>query len=153
MTDNIDHFNEIVGLVFDQLYRSFPIETDIDEEAIARALAVEIINDTPKDWPAPKILNFGEIQEGTPFRVFLRSTLSWLTSEGFVTGNDGNPQKGVRLSAKALTVLNASPSALSQSLGARLGDVVKGAGTEAGRSAIGETVGQIIGGFTKSILS
>ncbi|MCQ4631674.1 hypothetical protein GB927_016605 [Shinella sp. CPCC 100929] len=153
MTDNIDHFNEIVGLVFDQLYRSFPIETDIDEEAIAKALGIEIIDNTPDDWPAPKILNYGVVREGVPFRLLLYATLRWLNSEGFTTGRGEYSQMSVCLSAKALTVLNASPSALSQSLGAKLGEAVKGAGTEAGRSVIGETVGQIIGGFTKSILS
>jgi hypothetical protein len=36
--DNIDYFNTITGLIFDELYRSFPVPTIIDKVSFAKKM-------------------------------------------------------------------------------------------------------------------
>ncbi len=68
-------------------------------------------------------------------------TLKWLQEEGFVIED----RSQYTLSARALHVLNASPASLDRTLGSKLTDAVKDAGSETGRAVIGQTVGLILG--------
>lgn len=155
MKSNIDFFNEIVGHLFDNLYKSFPVPVDINDEIYALALGCEIIDSTPADWPkeAGRILNFSDLNDGLPLRTLLFSSLTWLREEGFIIAQGDSAILKVRLTARALTVLNAAPSSLEPKLASKLADAVKGSAVEAGRSILGEVVGQIVGGVAKGFIA
>lgn len=153
MKSNIDFFNEIVGHLFDNLYKRFPIPIDIDDEVYAIALGCKIFNKTPDNWPkdAGQILEFSDLNEGLSLRPLLYSSLTWLREEGFILAESDSAVRKVRLTARALTILNASPSSLEPKLASKLSEAVKGSAAETGRSMIGEIVGQIVGGVAKGL--
>lgn len=150
---NLEYFNTMVGLIFEQIYSEFPIPIDIDERAIAEAMGIGVIDSTPANVPVDGIrtINFDMLPNGVPFRKVLYPTLKWLQSEGFITSAGSQASHNVVLTAKALLAMNASPDVLGPSLGQKLTGVVKGAGTEGGRAVIAETVGQIMGAVMKSM--
>lgn len=153
MAENIETFNAIVGLIFDQLYRAFPVDVDIDVEHIAKTLGYgePILNMGRAGGYAG--YDTGRLPDGTSVNEFVSAAADWLKSEGFVRTNPHDPLVSVILTAKALAALNASPSSLEPKLGSKLAGAVKAAGTETGRAAIGETVGQIIGAVVKSVIT
>jgi hypothetical protein len=153
MTDNIENFNAISGLIFAQLYARFPMKEDLDEVAIAKALGVEIIDASAPDWSGPKLYNFGEVSPGLPLRKMLWAACTWLRDERFIRAEGEFADREMVLTTKALTAMNAHPKSLDGTLGKRLQSAAKSAGTEAGKKAISETVGQIIGAAAKSFLS
>lgn len=69
---NINEFNQIAALVFAQLYRAFPVEVDIDGEAIAKALGVEG--------------NWGNhmLPSGRSFYDMLSGTIGWLMADNYI---------------------------------------------------------------------
>ncbi|PVB59733.1 hypothetical protein [Labrenzia sp. 011] len=152
MADNIDDFNTITGLIFAQLYANFPVKEDLDEAAIAKALGIEIIDVSSKDWPDPKIFNFGEISPGLPLRRVLWAACIWLRDEGFIRADGESANIEMVLTTKALSAMNAHPKSLEEPLGKRLQSAAKTAGTEAGKKAISETASLIIGAVAKSFL-
>jgi hypothetical protein len=87
----MEHFNAIAGLVLAQLYERFPLETEIDEAAIADAMGVEKTDagiqghyrQAYGDYAGPHY-NYGQLPSGDPFLAVLWSTLTWLRSEGFI---------------------------------------------------------------------
>jgi len=79
----------------------------------------------------------------------LHHTLKWLSEEGYIRSPKFQPDAEVRLTQKGLTVLNAIPEGLSATVGSSL---VKASSEPAQNwSGIGDLVGGIIGGFTKSV--
>jgi len=150
MTENINIFNQVVGLMFDQFYRAFPIAEGVNYESMAAKLGVDA-----KDYINPygvfttRTREYGKIDGGADFEAFVDGALAFLVQEGFLHRDGGD----YRLSAKSLTVLNAPLTGLGESLGTKLTGAVKSAGTEAGRAAISETVGQIIGATIKSVFN
>ena len=155
--DNIDRFNMLVGFVFEELYRAFPIPIEhIQPHVILKKMGVEIeLYNYGEGDSAPFPMTFGPFPETDISSIrFLYSALAWLQSEGFINaqGDDSNYQ--VVLTAKALAALNATPDSLNKkSLGKQLGDAAKGAGGEVANKAIGEIVGQVLGGIAKGIFT
>lgn len=149
--DNIDRFNTLVGLIFDELYRKFPLTTDIDIEKCAQSF--DVIVTIQATYPRRIFGTFPE--SNVKFEAFFYATTRWLYQEGFTRLKDEAVSSNeVVLTAKALTALNAIPDALGhKSLGNKLGDLAKETGSKAASSAWGEIVGQVIGGITKSIAS
>lgn len=148
---NIDRFNIVVGLIFGQLYNAFPLQVELDEEAVARGLGVAVKDESPADWPstATRILNFDNLPDGTPVRPFLYAATRWLTDEGFIRSSGPYSTEGMVLTTKALAVLNAQPDALESKLGSKLADAAGNVATEAGRAAVAETVGIVLSAATR----
>lgn len=151
MAENIDNFNAVTGLVFAQLYSVFPVRQDLNEKIIADAMGVEAFEVEGFSGGEEPIYNFGEIAPGLKFRKLVLAVTCWLRDEGFVRAEGQRADLNMVLTAKALTALNATPRALEGTLGSKLTTAAKHAGTEAGRSAIAETVGQVIGAAVKSM--
>jgi hypothetical protein len=137
---NVIEFNRITGLVFAQLYAQFPAVIDIDRQAIATAFGVQ-----GNDWSAQ------QLPSGKNFSEMLSYTIGWLNHQGYIASFGAHPAAGVMLTEKGLAALNATPQGLPATVGSSL---VKAA-SEAGSnwSAIGDLVGGVFGGFTKSITS
>jgi hypothetical protein len=93
------------------------------------------------DWSAhqlPSEKNFSEM---------LAHTIGWLNHQGYIASFGGHPAAWVMLTEKGLAALNAIPHGLSVTVGSSLG-------SQRGRpnwSGIGDLVGAVFGGFTKSI--
>ena len=132
---NISEFNTITGLVFSQLYGQFPVSVDLDRGAIASAMGASSGGSTHA------------LQSGKPFTEVFAHSLNWLSQEGYIRSAGPLPYERVTLTQKGLTVLNAVPEGLSTTVGSSLATTAS-AGNWAG---IGDLVGGIIGGITKSV--
>ena len=153
-TNNLDIFNVAVGIVFDFFLSQFPVGQSIPLERFEKEMepiidrAEKNSNEGGRERRAgKKYIKSSNI----PPNEYINEVTSWLVREGFL---HQIIEKGwgteYQLTGKALTVLNAMPSGLSQTLGKKLSTAVKDAGTAAGRSVISETVGQIIGAAARS---
>lgn len=150
MTANIEMFNQVVGLIFDQLYRSFPLAEQMDYEAMAAKVGVEARDyHPPAGVISTRMREYGDVLDGMNFESFVDQAVAFLVAEAFLQQD----RYEYRLSARALTILNAPITGLDESLGKKLTGAVKEAGTEAGRAAISETVGQIIGATARGFFA
>jgi hypothetical protein len=131
---NISEFNTITGLVLNQLYGQFPVAVNLDRAAIESAMGVASSSSHV-------------LQSGKPFAEMFVHSLNWLSDEGYVRSAGLLPYEQVTLTTKGLAVLNAIPQGLSATIGTTLAT-----NASAGNwSSVGEVVGGIFGGFTKSI--
>lgn len=141
---NIETFNTLAALVFEQLYEEFPVPVMLDNDEIAQSLGVQgyRVREAP-GFPGSKIVtDYGELLDGSSFWQFYQAALTWLQDEGLVREPE---DRHFVLTSAALTALNAQPDALKEPLGKRLQGVAGKATSEAGRAAIAEAVGQVIG--------
>jgi hypothetical protein len=136
---NVQEFNAVAGLIFAQLYREFPIREPIDRAAIAQAMGV-----ADPEWDKHKL------PSGRSFADVLAHTISWLNAEEYTRTSSSVPWQQVTLTTKGLMAMNAVPSGLNQSLGAELTKATEHDATP-DLSRIGDLIGGIFGGFTKSI--
>lgn len=147
MDDNFESFNQVVGLIFDQLYRAFPIAVQIDYDRIAERLDIPILlYEPPSGLITTRTRTYGPIAQSDDMEVFVDEAVAFLSSEGFIQAEGRNY---LRLSAKALALLNAPLSGLEKPAGTRIVEISRGAATEAGRAALSEVVGQVIGAAAK----
>jgi hypothetical protein len=137
---NIDDFNKIVGLIFAQLYRAFPAPVDIDRHAIARALGVP-----DGEWPTYAM------PSGRTFYDLLSNTIGWLQLEGYTKYFGDYPAENVILTTKGLQAMNAVPSPLKERVGVELQRAAGGSSGTHDWSRIGDLIGGIFGGYTKSM--
>jgi hypothetical protein len=137
--DNIVEFNQIVGLVFAQLYPQFPSVVDIDRLAIANALGAQ-----SSDWNH-------RLPSGKTVGEQIADTIGWLNHQNYTHAMGAHPAERVTLSDKGLAALNAVPQGLSATVGSSL----VSATNESRRdwSQVGDLVGGLFGGFTKSFTS
>lgn len=150
MTVRIDKFNQLVGYIFDDLYNSFPVAERLDLEKMARRFDVESERYVPNGMVISlRSRIYGDLFDGVNFETFFDNTLTFLVSEGFVYDERGE----MRLTSKALTILNAPMEGLGISRGSRLHEAVKEVGHEARKSAVSEVVGSIIGAAVKGLIS
>ncbi|MEM1284957.1 MAG: hypothetical protein AAGH43_06185 [Pseudomonadota bacterium] len=156
---NIQDFNTVTGLIFSHLYSRFPEAAEIEVHRLFTWANFEQGDVVYPDGEMPMDDVYPTMASGAPVDVFVRSSIGWLRDEGFLTEYEPvdpqtNHQPRYRLSAKAFTALSMTPTSLegSQTLGARMGEVAKEAGTEAGRSAIGELVGLTIGATARGFI-
>jgi hypothetical protein len=131
---NISEFTTITGLVFTQLYKQFPVAVNLDRAAIESAMGVASSSSHV-------------LQSGRPFTEVFVHSLNWLSNEGYVRSAGPLPYEQVTLTTKGLAALNAVPQGLSTTIGSTLATNAS-AGNWAG---VGDLVGGIIGGFTKSM--
>jgi hypothetical protein len=138
---NIKEFNVIVGLIFNQLYKVFPVIVPLlDRDAIAKALGVQ-----GTDWSAHKL------PSGRSFSEMLSYTTGWLVQEGYIKSFGSHPSERVTLATKGLIAMNAVPTGLKAPLGTELSKVADGPNINT--SAIGDFIGGLFGGLTKSLTS
>lgn len=156
MENRIDEFNQTVGHIFADLYREFPMPLDIDHAVIAEALGVTVEfedgTEHSADGRSRRARKYGNFPSGTQSFRLISETLKWLQKEGFITSKGDMASHEVQLTSRALAVMNALPDSVAnrERLGDTLTKAVKGAGSEAARTAIADTVGLIIGGVVKS---
>jgi len=131
---NISEFNTITGLVFSQLYGQFPVSVDLDRAAIESAMSAASSSTHV-------------LQSGKPFTEVFAHSLNWLSQEGYIRSAGPLPYERVTLTQKGLTVLNAVPEGLSTTVGSSLATTASAENW----AGIGDLVGGIIGGFTKSV--
>jgi hypothetical protein len=135
---NISEFNTITGLVFTQLYGQFPVAVDLDRAAIESAMSTAFLSGST-----------GVLQSGRPFTEVFAHSLTWLSNEGYVRSAGPLAYEKVTLTTKGLAVLNAVPQGLSTTIGSTLATTAS-AGNWSG---VGDLIGGVLGGFTKSVTS
>jgi hypothetical protein len=138
---NVQEFNQVAGLIFAQLYRAFPGAVDINRAGIAEAMGV-----VGSDWGNHKL------PSGQSFNDMLDYSIFWLRSEGYTRVAGLRDMRFVSLTEKGLAAMNAVPSWLKGSVGNELTKATEqGPASKLDLSAIGDLVGSVIGGFTKSV--
>jgi hypothetical protein len=137
---NINEFNQIAALVFAQLYREFPVVVDIDRESIAKVLGVSEGN-----WGNHML------PSGRSFNDVLSGTIGWLKAEDYTLAAGPHPASRVVLTTKGLQAMNAVPFPLTETVGMELRKATERASGAVNYSSIGDLIGGVIGGFTKSI--
>ena len=158
MTDsapsNIDRFNQYAGFFLARLYESFPVPVDLDcHEAVYHRPLL--------GTPGEGSISDKELQRASCDAevAFAAHTLKWLSETGYFKAeyfrlHDVQAIRVV-LTPKGFEALNAAPASLTRSgpLGQQLSDLSKSAANEAGKAAIGEIVGQIIGVALKGLFT
>jgi hypothetical protein len=135
---NISEFNTIAGLIFAQLYREFPLARDIDRPGIAKSMGVDAA-----DWPNHTL------PSGRSLNDVMANTIGWLSAEGYTSHYGAHPASRVVLTTRGLAALNAKPSELGGPVGEELKRVTEP--DSVNLRAIGDLIGGIFGGFTKSL--
>jgi hypothetical protein len=137
---NITEFNTIAGLIFAQLYDAFPLPEDIDRPGIAEAMGAN-----RADWPQHIL------PSARTMNHVMAYTIGWLKDEGYIRKYAHHSAAGAMvLSEKALRAMNATPSELNRPVGLELKNAA-GSGGSPNLSAIGDLIGGIFGGYTKSL--
>jgi len=117
----------------------FPVIVPLlDRTAIAKAFGVQ-----GTDWSGHKL------PSGRSFSEMLSYTTGWLVQEDYIKSFGSHPSERVTLSTKGLIAMNAIPSGLKGPLGTELSKVANGPNIDI--SAIGDFIGGLFGGFTKSV--
>jgi hypothetical protein len=130
---NINEFTTIAGLIFTQLYDQFPVAATLDRAKIESAMGVANSSSS--------------LQSGRPFSDVFIHSLNWLSNEGYIRSAGLLPHEQVTLTTKGLATLNAIPQGLSTTVGSTLAT-----NASAGNwSGVGDLIGGIIGGVTKSM--
>ena len=134
---NIREFNQITGVVFAQLYSSFPIVRDIDPNEVAKALGHNLTD---------------KLESGRTFNEMLAYTLAWLVSQGFIYAAGAHPRERVVLTARALAAMNANPALIGGgSYGAGIVDAAKDS-SEAGKRKLSELTASLLGNFAGGVI-
>ncbi|PSO29818.1 hypothetical protein C7G41_24040 [Bradyrhizobium sp. MOS002] len=133
-------FSTIAGLILDQLLEHHPIRVNISDYPVMLIMGVT----DPTD----------KLESGRMFKEMFGATLQWLNEEEFVHGGGLSPRERLRLTTKALAVLNAVPPNLG---GRSIGDSIaeaKNADAPEARNRIatffGDFIGSAAGSFPKS---
>jgi hypothetical protein len=127
---NIQEFNTIAGLVLAQLYKAFPADAKIDREAIAGAMGAE-------DW------NKHKLPSGRLLDQMFKDTFNWLDREGYIK-TENSVAFVAALTSKGRSEMNAIGVELIKAV-----DQAPPSGVNP--SAIGDLIGGMIGGLTKSM--
>lgn len=154
MPPNIDLFNRLVVLLFDDLYRRFPQPATLSAREYAGRLDIPVEKDGK---PIP--LKIPDID--SHFSSFMDATLTALQADGLIrqggrgAGSDGYTWNyhGIVLTLKALGIMNAVPESLEgeqRTVGEAVADIAKDVGGDAKKAAIGKLVGEVIGGAMKA---
>ena len=116
--NRIEHFNRCTGLIFGELYRSFPLRADVTSDV----LPAEIFDDIDED----------DFDGAFERLVVFQKTAQWLVQAGYIWAEDVRDSglHSAVLAPKGLEVLKAVPSSLAseRSLGEQIQHVTsKGA--------------------------
>ena len=97
LPQNVKEFNQIILVVFSQLYVAHPLEKTLDPAEIAAVIGVS------PDGTLPSGRRFDEVFE---------STMRWLHTQGFTNTYGSHARERATLTARALAAMNAVPPAL-----------------------------------------
>jgi hypothetical protein len=139
LPQNIKEFNEIVLVVFSQLYKEHPVEKTLDLAEIAAVIGV-----SPTDV----------LPSGRSFDKVFDSTMQWLRTQGFTHGNASYAHERATLTARGLAAMNALPQAVGtmpSTTGAVLVQAEQAA-SRGDRKQLVELAGSFIGSIIKSAL-
>lgn len=159
-TERIELFNVIVGLIFAELYKEFPIPKEIDEYEISEKLASNGMLSGPL---TPRGQSRTLLKSNDRLDKFLDRTLIWLRDEGVIRTREGYVYSEVVLTSKTFSIMNAVPSGVEQgkiteTIGSRLSDAARDIGLDTASSLVkdgassllADLSGQVIGGIVKS---
>ena len=117
---------------------------DIDREAIAKALGVPEGN-----WA------YHMLPSGRSFNDMLSGTIGWLMADNYTMRYGSSPSQSVMLTTRGLQVMNAMPSPmpspLKETVGTELRKATEKSSGSFDLSKLGDLIGGVIGGFTKSV--
>ena len=152
--ENIDAFNRHTAKILGLLYKSFPIPLCLDHEALAR----EALGAAAWEADTVRRVVMGDDNATMPTSAFWEEsalvwhTISWLRDCGYIRTNDEIDRERRRparyvLSPKGFEVLSMIPASLESktSYGEKLAAVAGSASGAAGKAAISELVGTVIG--------
>jgi hypothetical protein len=88
---------------------------------------------------------------GRSFNDMLSGTIGWLVADKYAIAYGSSPSQMVLLTTKGLQVMNAVPSPLKETVGTELRKATETNSGPFDLSKIGDLIGRVIGGFTKSI--
>jgi hypothetical protein len=100
LPQNIREFNQIILVVFSQLFLTHPLEKTLDPAEIA-----EVIGVSPT----------GTLPSKRGFAEVFVNTMRWLHTQGFTNTYGSHAHQKVTLTARALDAMNAVPPALKAS--------------------------------------
>ena len=152
----IEAFNVVTGLIFHSLYQDFPVRQVIRAASLGKPL--DDLCETPEET---RVLPSGIKQmagetyirhSNIPPTVYLEEILAWLEAEGFIRSTprgDYSPPS-YQITRQTFTILGNAPEGITERLGTRLDRAVQSVGKEAGKAAVSEVVGRIIGATLKS---
>jgi hypothetical protein len=161
-------FNVVVGLIFDALVREFPIWRRVTPGRLGETFrTLTDVSEGGETLPTGVVREPGStsmLRSNIPIQLYIDETVDWLVAEGFLLERSEVVERGkvfgqdyemlakeYTLSARTLEVLNRRMPGLQASYANQLGDAARASGAEAGKAAIGEIVGQIIGAATRSV--
>jgi hypothetical protein len=134
---NIKEFNQIIAVIFAQLYIVHPLPKTLEPDEVAEVLGV-----------APN----ATLPSGRPFNEVFAHTVVWLLHQGYIFSNGHHPRDRDVLTDKALAAMNVVQPALGMTRGSELVDATKEAASEAGKGRIAELVGTVIGSIIKTVI-
>jgi hypothetical protein len=138
--DNIKRFNQLAGSIFSDLYKSFPVPTDLELEtyvADSTSYDEHLQMDVPNDG--------GE---------FFYACIDWLADAGYLRYAAKYTSEGFAgcvLTTKGLEVLKAVPDSIKA--GESLGDQLVEASKSGAKSALGDIAGQAISAGVRIVSS
>jgi hypothetical protein len=139
--ENIAEFKAVAALVLTQLYKAFPDPRDIDRDEIARRMGAQ-----NQDWHAHRL------SSGRLLGDIVGLTIGWLKEEGYIRSHGNHPAQRAVLTTKGFSVMDAIPIGLKEPVGAQLTTAIeKPPGGKLDFGQIGDLIGGIFGGFTKSM--
>jgi hypothetical protein len=138
---NIQEFNQITGFILARLYEVHPHPEDINQADLATQMGIPAEN-----WAAHVL------PSGRPFGPFSAETIGWLNNQDYIKAHGLHIASRVILTDKGFRSLNAAPVQLNGPVGTKLTEEAR-KGPFADLSAIGDLIGGLFGGFTKSMSS
>ncbi len=138
MASRLETFNATAVVVFDDLYQSFPHGVSLyNFELVPRVR---------------EILGDDEVNKGD-----VAASVIWLAKNNYVTWErhalkDEGTGAHYSLSDKGLIALQRAPDALGPSLANRVKELATDGAQEAGKQAISNVIGEVIGSALKSMM-
>jgi hypothetical protein len=149
---NIDWFNRLVGMLFAEMYSSFPVPIDADHDRILPSIGAKE-GGIAHEWDIYKPLVFPGDKDRDAI-TFFRATWQWLLDEKLIVGDRNH----ATLASRTLSLLNSVPSSVLEhkTLGVQIGEAAKDMGQDitkdVAKTQLGELVGTVLGGFAKSMM-
>lgn len=140
---NIDQFNLLAGLIFDQALTSFPKQFYVDKRGIVKLVWEE---DIPQPGEYDPITGYQPglpSKEQTQYLETVSATKTWLIEEGFLRGRSSPEGFDIPmvLTAKGLSLLGRTPSSINEkNFASELREHVK----EGAFDAVKQTMAKII---------
>jgi hypothetical protein len=138
---NPEKFNIFAAYIFDALYKNHPMDIDIDFNELLKFFDGENSSISASDRD-----------------VFL-NTVFWFERYGYIRATIAERLlsgeivvSGLSLTEKGLLALTCRPVAVPESLSAQIKSAASSIGTEAGKSAVAEFVGTLVGAATKQMI-